>query len=165
MSVKKSNSWYFHSKSLASCRQRIHRARIMRSLTPTRVRLSSLVGLTNDGHASNVAIDPETDCLYLTVERPGPEGGVEVDIVRLEQQSTSKHRGVGENTCVYTVLTGRRSLRPSRRLYLPRSLSRLEHRSPSTSSISPMIARWSSCWLAETLPHCSWKARTETLHL
>jgi len=94
----------------------------MRSLTPTKLKVASLAGLDSPGHAAAVAVDAESGGVYIAVETLVDEGGLEVEIVRINPDSASLSR-----------------LPP-----WPPSHSHHVLQRPSTCITFPMIEVWSS---------------------
>ncbi|WVQ81518.1 hypothetical protein IAT38_003642 [Cryptococcus sp. DSM 104549] len=57
----------------------------MRSLTPLGLAATQLLpSSSSSAKSGNIAIDPETGTVYATVERPDEDGGIEIDILRVE---------------------------------------------------------------------------------
>lgn len=120
----------------------------MRSLTPTKLKVASLAGLDSPGHAAAVAVDAESGGVYIAVETLVDEGGLEVEIVRINPDSASlsspevKFRSIESYTG--TRLTLNRSSAPSRLPPWPPSHSHHVLQRPSTCITFPMIEVWSS---------------------
>nr|XP_018259126.1 elongator complex protein 1 [Kwoniella dejecticola CBS 10117]OBR81284.1 elongator complex protein 1 [Kwoniella dejecticola CBS 10117] len=55
----------------------------MRSLTPLGVQIRDLQKFGSSSKAGNIAINPEDGTVFVTLERPGEDGGIEIDILQI----------------------------------------------------------------------------------